>query len=61
MPEEPEQYPQYPEYQYQEEEIDLRDYLRIIMKRRWLIATIVIVLTSIVSIYSFLAEPSNVT
>ena len=63
MPEEKEsqaqypQYPQYPDYQYQEEEIDLREYLRIILKRRWLIATIVIVITSIVAIYSFMAEP----
>ena len=30
-----EQFPQYPESQYQEEEIDIRDYLRIIIKRRW--------------------------
>ncbi len=60
MPEDIEQqgqYPQYPDYQYQEEEIDLKDYLRIIIKRRWLIATILIVLTSIVAIYSFMAEP----
>lgn len=61
MPEDSEQqgrYPQVPEYQYQdEEEVDLRDYLRIIIKRRWLIATILIVLTSIVAIYSFMAEP----
>ncbi len=52
-----EQFPQYPESQYQEEEIDIRDYLRIIIKRRWLIATVVIVLTSIVAIYAFLAKP----
>lgn len=60
MPEEKEQpqYPQYPQYpEYQEEEIDLREYLRIILKRRWLIGTIVLVITSIVAIYSFMAEP----
>jgi len=53
----PENIDQYPDYQYQEEELDLRDYLRVIVKRRWLIGTVLIVLVSIVAIYSFLAEP----
>ncbi len=56
MEERKEEYPKYPEY-YQEEEIDLREYLRIIIKRRWLIGTVFFILVTVAAIYSFLADP----
>lgn len=40
-----------------EEQIDLRDYLRVIRKRRWTIATVFFVILFTVAIYSFTATP----
>ena len=42
---------------YPEEEIHLRDYLRVILKRRRMVAAVFIILVATVTINSFMAEP----
>ena len=43
--------------EYQEEQIDLRDYLRVLLKRRWLIFTIFMIVVLTVAIHTFSATP----
>jgi len=45
------------EEEYQEEQIDLRDYLRVLLKRRWLIFTIFMIVVLTVAIHTFSATP----
>ncbi len=40
-----------------EDEIHLRDYLRVILKRRWMVAAVFIILVTFVTIHSFMMEP----
>jgi len=42
---------------YPDEEIHLRDYLRVIIKRRWTVAAVFIILVTFVTIKSFMMEP----
>ena len=43
--------------EFQEKQIDLREYLRILIKRRWIIATIFTVLVLTVAVNTFTATP----
>jgi succinoglycan biosynthesis transport protein ExoP len=40
-----------------EEQIDLRDYLRVILKRRWIVVTVFAVIVISIAIYTFTATP----
>ncbi|MBN2467642.1 MAG: polysaccharide biosynthesis tyrosine autokinase [Deltaproteobacteria bacterium] len=40
-----------------DEEIHLRDYLRVIFKRRWLVAAVFVILVTTVTIHTFLMDP----
>ena len=40
-----------------EDEIHLRDYLRVILKRRWMVAAVFIIVVTFVTIHSFMMEP----
>jgi len=40
-----------------DEEISLRDYLRVILKRRWMVASVFVILVTTVTIHSFIMEP----
>ncbi|MDY6838783.1 MAG: polysaccharide biosynthesis tyrosine autokinase [Thermodesulfobacteriota bacterium] len=43
--------------QHLEEHIDLRDYLRVILKRRWTVMTVFVIILISVAIYTFTATP----
>ena len=43
--------------EYREEQIDLRDYLRVLIKRRWIIMTIFVVVVLTVAVHTFTATP----
>jgi len=43
--------------EFQEKQIDLREYLRVVIKRRWVIATIFTVLVLTVAVKTFTATP----
>jgi capsular exopolysaccharide synthesis family protein len=43
--------------EYLEEEVHLRDYLRVILKRRWMIATVFLVLVTTITISSLIMDP----
>lgn len=43
--------------EYREEEIDLRDYLRVVLKRRWTVITVFTVILITVTIHAFTATP----
>ena len=45
------------EDEYREETIDLRDYLRVLRKRRWVIISIFIVMVLAVAVHTFTATP----